>query len=196
MAAAGSGGGDYREYHGRRLRDSPPRREAAAAFRAAPGHGGVDAAARGQQAASVGRAFTARRAPGLKAPAYAPFRTLSGSNRAARLAGTTHAIAVTASSTSGTTMKVRVSCGVTPYSNVAIDRASATAAMTPAAIPQTPIVSPCRTTRRTICDGRAPSALRTAISRERCATAYDSTPNNPTAAMTSAKHANPPRRIV
>src|SRR3990167_3410205 len=43
-------------------------------------------------------------------------------------------------------------------------------------------------------DGRAPSAPRTAISRERCETLYDSTPKRPTAAMISAKAANAPIR--
>ncbi len=47
------------------------------------------------------------------------------------------------------------------------------------------------TTSVTMSAGCAPSAVRTPISRARCATEYDSTPNSPTPAIASANTPNP-----
>jgi hypothetical protein len=60
--------------------------------------------------------------------------------------------------------------------------------------PATVIAVPCLKIKLIMLRGVAPSAVRTPISRVRCATPYDRPPKRPIAAISSANAANPSRR--
>ena len=82
----------------------------------------------------------------------------------------------TTASTRGTRTNVSGSRTETPNTSVAMNRARTSDAHRPAAIPSPVSAAACATTADRMRDGRAPSAMRTPISRRRDDTSCDSTP--------------------
>src|SRR5215471_14809686 len=100
----------------------------------------------------------------------------SGLSRAARRAGSQHARAETARSSSVVAPKTQGSRGVMPYNSDAIKRLPASATMTPMVAPARATALPCLRIIAATLRGSAPSAIRTPISDVRWLTIYDMTP--------------------
>src|SRR5499426_1331161 len=90
-----------------------------------------------------------------------------GSTFAARRAGIQQASIATKVSSGGITTNVIGSVALTPYSRPPIRRVTAKAAANPAATPTSVRIIPCFSAIRSTSTGRAPSAMRTPISRVR-----------------------------
>src|SRR5213080_112117 len=90
----------------------------------------------------------------------------------------------------------RGSRGDTPYSSELSTRPPASAASAPMAAPSAAMRTPCPTVNPSTAPRCAPMATRIPISCVRCATVYDNTPYNPTAARTRASPANSPNMVV
>src|SRR5262245_4771658 len=113
---------------------------------------------------------------GLTLPDHSHRRAIIGSTFAARCAGIQQASSATAISSSGTAMNVTGSVALTPKSSDFINRVSAKEAANPIAMPASVSFIPCPVTILSTAPALAPSAIRTPISRVRCATEYAITP--------------------
>ena len=129
--------------------------------------------------------------PSHGAPECYPSRSaVSGFTFDARRAGTRHATAATTIMTIGTATNVSGSCGLMPYRNADSSRTPDSATAKPNSTPMPTIQSICRRTSATMSRACAPRTDRTPISRVRCATLNDSTPNRPTPAISRANTPN------
>src|SRR5262245_5979944 len=115
-----------------------------------------------------------------------------GSTFAARRAGIQHASIATKVSSGGITINVIGSVALTPYSSPPIRRVTAKAAASPAATPTSVRIIPCFSAIRSTSPGRAPSAMRTPISRVRWLTECEITPYSPTTPSASPSKPNTP----
>src|SRR4029453_18102118 len=101
---------------------------------------------------------------------HSPLRALIGSTRAARRLGRNAAIAATVSKSAQAAPNVATSDGETSKNRARKVRKTSHASVTPAAVAATNGRSASPSTCATICFGRAPSAMRTPISRVRATT--------------------------
>jgi uncharacterized protein YdeI (YjbR/CyaY-like superfamily) len=107
---------------------------------------------------------------GSEGAPYSLRSTLAGSSRAARKAGTMLATSAVIASRSATPTKVTGSVVPTPKTSPARNLPSHKAASAPQTTPRAISTNPWRSTERTTCSARAPSAIRMPISCRRCTT--------------------------
>src|SRR5678815_5620801 len=113
---------------------------------------------------------------GLTPDTHSALNACAGSRPAARRAGNHPASAATPARIAAAAIIVAGSKGLTPNNSAPNTRVSANAPATPTAIPMPATTAACRETIRRTSTGRAPSAIRTAISRVRRLTTYEITP--------------------
>ncbi len=127
---------------------------------------------------------------------YSSRRESIGSRRAARRAGPAAAARATSASTAAAPSRARASPGSTSKSMERSQRATTTAPRPPATIPIPVQRTANPRVRRAISRGVAPRAIRTPISRRRCATRKESTPNKPMAAKSAPAPAKTASRVA